>query len=121
MSNNEIVLDSTVLDDATISDPLKITLKTPVVFEGTEISEIDLSALENWTCDDLIKARKKYKKINAEEFSTLDAIIPEANIEYCLFIAAEVTKLPFEFFKKLPAKESNGIKAKLILFFNSEV
>jgi hypothetical protein len=115
MNKNEIVIDGEV-----ISDPLKVTLKKPVTFEGKEYSEIDLSALESWTCDDVIKVQKQFKKLNAESLSATDAILLESNVEYCVLVAVRATGLPVEFFKRLPAKEGNKIKNAVAIFFNNE-
>ena len=124
MSKSEIEhvsADEIVVDGVTIKEPLKIKFSKPTMFEGNECTGIDLSALNDWTCDDLIKANNLYEKIHGNETNPLKAYLPEADIEYCFFLAAKAANKPIEFIKKLPAKEGKKIQTAIIFFFNSEV
>jgi hypothetical protein len=124
MSKNEtenVAVDKIIVDGIEIRDPLKVKFAKPISFEGKEYSEIDLSALNVWTCEDRIKADKMYETFSKSAYDPMKAIVPESNLEYCLFIASQASKIPIEFFKRLPAKEGNKIKMAVVVFFNSEV
>lgn len=119
-TENKAVEETDVLEDQEAVS-LKIKLKKPVTFEGKTYLEIDLSDLENWTCDNVIKVSRAFNKSAGKNVTPMDSILPEANLEYDLFVAAKATKLPVEFFKSLPARESGAVKTAIISFFNSEV
>lgn len=81
-----------------------VKFNKPFSFEGKEYTEIDLSAIEDLTVDDLEKA---------EDFlSNTGKItpVPEVSLSYLLYLASKATSTPLEFFKVLPAKE--GLKVK---------
>jgi hypothetical protein len=118
MENTEVIQEKVLESERTeVLNPLIWEFKRPYNFEGKEYAFVDLNKLENWTCDDLIKVSKKYNKFSGGDNSFLAAIVPEANNEYNMFLAAEVTGLPIEFFKNLPARELGTLRAKLISFF----
>jgi hypothetical protein len=96
---------------------LVIAFKKPFSFEENEYSSVDLSKLEDWSGDDLVKASKKYRQISGEGSDPMGAIIPETDLEYDMFVASETSGLPLEFFKRLPAKEVTKIKSAIIAFF----
>jgi len=99
---------------------LVLKLKKSFQWEGKTYTEIDLSKLDTWTADNLITATKKFNAMTGADNNALAAIVPESNIEYDLFIAAEASGLPFDLFKALPAREVGPLKALIINFFLGE-
>lgn len=92
----------------------KITLTNPVTFEDKEYKELDLSGLEKLSAESLCRAENRLAKIG---------IVPpvkEISYEFCALIAAEVTELPVEFFKALPAKDFSRIQRTIQAFFLGE-
>jgi hypothetical protein len=98
-------------------NPLIINFKKPFVFEGKEHASVDLTKLEDWSTDDLIRVGKTYAKISGNEINPMGAILPESDLEYDIFVASEASGLPLEFFKKLPANESGKLRTAIISFF----
>lgn len=90
-----------------------VTFGKPYEFEGAELTEIDLSGIENLTGEDLMEADKVYS--SSGQFSP----VPEVTLGYTLVIAAKVTSKPVEFFNKLPAKEAIKVKNAVIAFLNN--
>lgn len=89
-----------------------IKFDKPYNFEGKEYEEIDISNIENLSTRQLAEATK--------QFSTSEYITPkpEADVNFCCIIAAEVTKLPREFFYNLPAKEGIKVRDLVQTFFH---
>lgn len=100
-------------------DGLVLKLNKPYSFEGTEYSEIDLSAIEDWSAVDLKNARMQYKKLNGdkEENIVTEMSMIEAVPEYQWVVSAMATKLPIELFMRLPAKASRMLGAAITNFF----
>lgn len=101
-----------------VKDPLVFSLSRPAEFEGKSYSEINLRALNDWTCDDLVKVTKAYNQATGGSANPMDVILPEANLEYVEFVAAKATGLPLEFFKGLPAREAGKLRTAVIAFFH---
>lgn len=101
-----------------VKDPLVFSLSRPVEFEGKSYSEINLRALNDWICDDLVKVTKTYNQVAGGSVNPMDVILPEANLEYVEFVAAKATGLPLEFFKVLPAREAGKLRTAVIAFFH---
>lgn len=77
-----------------------------------EIDSIDLSCLENATAEVLIKASRVM-------VSTGDVMaIPENDIRYALFVAAECTGIPYNFYKGLKLADAIKVKREVMAFFN---
>lgn len=77
-----------------------------------EIDSIDLSCLKDATAETLIKA-------NRVMVSTGDVMaIPENDIRYALFVAAECTGIPYGFYKKLNLADAIKVKREVMTFFN---
>lgn len=77
-----------------------------------EITSIDLSCLEDATAETLMKA-------NRVMVSTGDVMaVPENDIRYALFIAAECTGLPYSFYKKLNLADATKVKREVMVFLN---
>lgn len=104
----------------TNSQLLKISLSTPVDFEGETVSEIDLSGMENWNCEDLIKVKKEFEGMMGTDITPSSVMLPESNLEYCSIVAAEATGKPVELFKVLKAKDALKVRTAVINFFLSE-
>jgi len=100
---------------------LVLKLKKPFTFEGKEYKEIDLSALESWTCDDVVNVQKEYFKLIGADVNALDIALIEGNLEYCQYVAAKASKLPLDFFKRLPASNAGSLRALVLNFFHGEV
>lgn len=117
----EVVTSDAVAGDAVLTIPeddlnMVIKFKKPYLFEKKEYTEIDLSAIENVTGEDMIAIDKLMQK-SAVGIS----VMPEVSMEYAFYMAARVTKLPVEFFMNLPTKEAMKVKTRVLGFlFGSE-
>lgn len=101
-------------------NPLIIKLRKPYAFEGKDFETIDLTAMEDWTTDDMIRIGKKYSKLAGTDVNPASLILPENDLEYDVFIAAEATGLPLEFFHGLPVRDCSRMKTAVINFFYGE-
>lgn len=108
-----------ITPEVVVLNPLNLVFKKPVKFEGKEYNSVDLSKLEDWTCDDLVNVAKKFDKATGGDISPMTAILRESDLAYCQFVAAEASGMPIEFFKQLPAREAGPLKAMVIGFFHS--
>ena len=90
-----------------------VTLSKPYPFEDEgKVESIDLSCLENATAETLIKVSKIMT-------STGDVMaLPENDIRYALYIAAECTGYPYSYFKKLNLCDATKIKRGVMNFLN---
>ena len=97
-------------------EPVEVILKfnKPFVFEGKSYNEIDLSALENITGEDMIQVNRR---LTAAECAPL---LQEMSLEYAQMMAAQVTGIPIELFKALPAKASMKLKNIVTNFIYGE-
>ncbi len=98
-------------------ETLILKLKKPFVFESKEYKEVDLSALETWTGEDVAGIQKKYFKMNPD-INALDVAMVESNLEYCYFVAAQASGLPLEFFQRMPGTNAGALKTLVIGFFH---
>lgn len=73
-------------------------------FEGTTYKEVDLSALEDLTTNDLAAADRIFMQKGISD------PIKEISVIYCAIIASLVTKKPVEFFENLKAPDAIKIK-----------
>lgn len=104
----------------TNAQPLVIKLPVPVEFEGNSVSEIDLSALDNWSAEDLIRVKKQFESLMGADITPSSVMLPESNLEYGFIIAVDVTGMPMEFFKSLKAKDALKVRTAVINFFLGE-
>jgi hypothetical protein len=88
-----------------------IQFKKPFIFESKEYSQLDLSGLESLTAKDLIDAERQFAAKGQV------VAINEMNMGYICIVAAKASKLPTEFFEKLPANEAIKIKNIVTGFF----
>lgn len=91
-----------------------VTFSKPHSFEGKEYTELDLSGLEDITTRQLADISK--------HFSTTEYITPrpEADLQYCCMVAAEILHLPKQFFDGLPAKQGMKVRDVVQGFFQAE-
>lgn len=90
---------------------IKFSKPYPFEEEG-DIVSIDLSCLENATAETLVKVSKVMT-------STGDVMaLPENDIRYALYIAAECTGYPYSFFKKLNLRDATKVKREVMNFLN---
>ncbi|MBM7580007.1 phage tail assembly protein [Jeotgalibacillus terrae] len=90
-----------------------VVFAKPYQYEGKEYVEVDLSGVNNLTGDDLLNTEQKFNELGSI------SPMPQVTLPYTLLIAAEVTDLPFEFFKGLPAKEALKIRTMVMVFLNN--
>lgn len=85
----------------------------PVKFEGSEIKEIDLSALEGWSS---LKYTQTVNKMQAAgDYPTFGSI--EGSAQFAWYVGAEVSGLPVEFFQTLSPKYIRGISIAIMKNF----
>ncbi len=100
-------------DKGAVENKHLVKLSRAYKFEDEgEIDSIDLSCLENATAEVLMKA-------NRVMVSTGDVMtLPENDIRYALFIAAECTGIPYDFYKKLGLADATRVKRGVMVFLN---
>ena len=102
---------TSVADEQENEHLVKLSKPYPFEDEG-DITSIDLSCLENATAETLIKVSKIMT-------STGDVMaLPENDIRYALYIAAECTGIPYSFYKKLNLKDATKVKRGVMNFLN---
>jgi len=90
-----------------------ITLSKPFKYEDVDLSEINLD-FENATGSTLYRADKEFKrreKPTPEEF-----VYRTANTEYCLIVAAHITKIKVEILRELPIKDYQHLTMSVSYF-----
>lgn len=108
--NEDVVTTETELKTEEVN--MVVKFKKPYVFEGTTYNELDLTPLNDMTAEDMIAVNKRMSR------GAFDAEAqPELTLEFALFMASRATKLPIEFFYRLPAKEGVKIKNRVVIFF----
>lgn len=107
--NPEVLAESE--DTESEEENLTIQLKKPYLFEGKEYTEIDLTSLDDMTAADMIALENQYTKRNPGI-----NVMPEVRVEYAMMMAARATKLPIEFFNRLPQKEAVKVKNRVMGF-----
>lgn len=90
-----------------------IKLTKPYQFEGAEHKEIDITEIESLTSDDLVDAEAIFNSTGGF------AMMPEISPMYTFIIASKATKLPLEFFRKLPIRDGLKVKNAVVGFLNS--
>ena len=109
--------DTNNAENVDSSSLLVITLKKTFTYEGKDYTTINLSEFEDWSTDELISVKKKFKKMIGGISDPQDVILLEGNDDYIKFLAAEATGLPYDLFGKLPSREFGTIRAATIDFF----
>lgn len=100
-----------------VGESLVLKLSKPYVFEGRTYEELDLSGLENSTAGDLAQAAK----ITSKKHRGLNPATLEMATEYAATIGHLMTKLPLEFFERMPAKDAIALKGLVVGFlFNAD-
>ncbi|MFT5871110.1 MAG: hypothetical protein ACI8WT_000008 [Clostridium sp.] len=90
-----------------------MTFKKTYTFEGTEYTEIDLSAIQDLKASDLIAADKLFA--TRGQMSAMN----EMSVGYTCIIASQATQKPLEFFENIPANEAIKLKNMVARFFYS--
>ena len=91
-------------------DSLILTFARPYKFEGQAHTEVDLSGLEDTSATDLMAVNKILSRKG-----TVSAM-PEMSLDFAIYMAARVTKMPVEFFMGLPSRETVKLKNIVVGF-----
>ena len=89
-------------------------LKKSVVFEGNEYTQFDLSGLEELSGEEYGSLLKQAENLDGAD------MVPEKSLTFAYLAAAKVTGLPYDFFKKLSAKDTARLRYTIGSFFLSE-
>ena len=93
-------------------DDLVLRFSKPYKFGGQEYTEVDLSGLEDTTAGDLARCAK----ITTRKHKGLNTATLEMTTEYSITMAHIVTKLPLEFFERMPSKSAIELKGIVVGF-----
>lgn len=85
-----------------------IPLKKPITFEGKTYDSIDLTGLENIRAADMIAINRRLARMGIE--------VQENSLEYALYMAAEASSFPIEFFEQLKCSVAMKVKTCVMLF-----
>ncbi len=89
-------------------------LKKSVVFESNEYTQFDLSGLEELSGEEYGNLLKQTENLDGAD------MVPEKSLTFAYLAAAKVTGLPYDFFKKLSAKDTARLRYTIGSFFLSE-
>ena len=87
-----------------------LKLKKEITFEGTRYTELDLSGLEELSGEEYGSLCKQAENLDGMDMS----------LTFAYLAAAKVTGLPYDFFKKLGAKDTCRLRYAVSSFFLSE-
>lgn len=90
---------------------LKLKLGDPFLFDGEEISEIDLSGLVNLSALDMCAIDRQ---MNAMGYSFAR---PEVTGQYALLVVARVNRRPWEFCNRMKARDYIRLRETVRTFF----
>lgn len=93
-------------------EKLVLTLEKPIIFEGKDYKEIDLSGLQDLRAKDLIRARKMFLMNN-----NAPDVYAERTIEFACCIASIVSGKPISLFENLYATDSWTLRNMVMDFF----
>ena len=93
-------------------EDLVLRFGKPYKFGGQEYTEVDLSGLEDTTAGDLARCAK----ITTRKHKGLNTATLEMTTEYSITMAHIVTKLPLEFFERMPSKSAIELKGIVVGF-----
>ena len=96
----------------TAPEDLVLRFGKPYKFGGQEYTEVDLSGLEDTTAGDLARCAK----ITTRKHKGLNTATLEMTTEYSITMAHIVTKLPLEFFERMPSKSAIELKGIVVGF-----
>ena len=101
-------------EDGEAAEPEGLILRfgKPYKFGGMEYTEVDLSGLEDTTAGDLARCAK----ITTRKHKGLNTATLEMTTEYSITMAHIVTKLPLEFFERMPSKSAIELKGIVVGF-----
>lgn len=92
---------------------LLVTFNEPYQFEQKDYDNVDLSGLNTLNTTDIIDADRQFAETG--QF----AMMNEMATGYICIVAAKATKLPVEFFLRLPMKEGLKVKRTVMGFLNN--
>ena len=98
-------------EDTELED-LVLRFAKPYKFGGVEYTKVDMSGLEDVTAGVL----ENVGKIAAKKNPGMNPALQEMSLTFCTCLAQRVSKLPLEFFEKLPAKEAIKLKTMVTNF-----
>ena len=98
--------------EAAEPEDLVLRFGKPYKFGGQEYTEVDLSGLEDTTAGDLARCAK----ITTRKHKGLNTATLEMTTEYSITMAHIVTKLPLEFFERMPSKSAIELKGIVVGF-----
>ena len=84
-------------------------------YGGKTYEEVNLTALETLTANDMIEAEKHLSKIGI--FSPT----PELTLEYVFYIASKAAQMPIDFFRKLLPGDAIRLKNIVTAHFYGEI
>ena len=91
---------------------LVLNLITPIEYQGTKISTLDLTGLKEMTGEDLNVIYDLY-----ESMGGTGSIMQESTLRFAQVIASRATGYPMEAITKLKAKDSVALKGRVYRFF----
>lgn len=94
-----------------------LLFQKPYNFEGKEHLSIDLSGMEDLTGDDMTRIDRLYNRNRGTQDLGPAMMVPEVDRTYAMIVAAEVTRLPIEFFKGMPARETVRLRTMVSAYF----
>lgn len=115
VETTDVVVVDNKDDIEVVESQLLIDLSKEYTFEGEKYSKVDLRSLYDITGADMIAVNRQLSRNGNVDF------LQEMTLEYAFYLAARATKLPVEFFKGLPPKDSIRVKNRITGFlFGSE-
>lgn len=91
---------------------LKLVLKTPVEYQGMQVTEIDLSGLRDMTGKDLNVVYDLYSNMGGSGI-----VMQETSLLFAQIIASRATGYPIELFNNMRAKDAVLLKNRVYRFF----
>lgn len=113
MENKEVKnVEQEEVEESTssVSDKEIMTLRKPINFEGTEITEIDLTPLKDLRGNDLIQAKRML------DMTGNTSVMYERTLEYACCVCAIKLERPVELFHKLYAVDAMRLRRAYLDF-----
>ena len=101
----------TIHNEVKMKPSLIITLYDPFVWDGEDVTTVDLSGLYDMTAEDMFVIDDQMRK---RGFSGMN---PEITRQYALLAAARINKKPWEWLNKIKARDAVRIKNVIAGFF----
>lgn len=99
---------------------MKFTFAKPYKFEGQEYTELDVN-YEDLSAQDIITVQKKYKNLlkGKEQYLSGNLMALTGDTDFIIFVLANITSMPLEFFKGLPYREFGKMYSELAGFLSA--